>query len=111
MSQDIAEEVRRYGSGRMKRAVRDAARKSAPRSDGAWARRAQTTRAAGVPSPPLALKVLHPLHSESAEFTARFLNEARILANLGHSNVITIHDIGVEGELHYCRWSWSRAAT
>lgn len=49
----------------------------------------------------VALKVLHPVHSESAEFTARFLNEARILANLGHSNVITIHDIGVEGELHY----------
>ena len=49
----------------------------------------------------VALKVLHPVHSASPEFTARFLNEARILANLGHSNVITIHDIGVEGELHF----------
>lgn len=50
---------------------------------------------------PVALKVLNPLHSDSAEFTARFLNEGRILANLGHANVITIHDIGVEGGLHY----------
>ena len=50
---------------------------------------------------PVALKVLSPLHSDSPEFTARFLNEGRILANLGHSNVITIHDIGVENGLHY----------
>lgn len=50
---------------------------------------------------PVALKVLNPLHSDSQEFTTRFLNEGRMLANLGHSNVITIHDIGVEGSFHY----------
>ncbi|MDX1514262.1 MAG: protein kinase [Gammaproteobacteria bacterium] len=50
---------------------------------------------------PVALKVLNPLYADSPEFTTRFLNEGRILANLGHSNVITIHDIGVEDGFHY----------
>lgn len=50
---------------------------------------------------PVALKVLNPLLSDSPEFTARFLNEGRMLANLGHSNVITIHDIGAQGSFHY----------
>jgi serine/threonine-protein kinase PpkA len=49
----------------------------------------------------VALKVLHPVHSQSTEFTARFLNEGRILADLNHANVITIHDIGVAEDLHY----------
>jgi serine/threonine-protein kinase PpkA len=50
---------------------------------------------------PVALKVLNPLYADSAEFTERFLNEGRILANLAHANVITIHDIGVEEGFHY----------
>lgn len=49
----------------------------------------------------VALKVLNPVHAQSTEFTTRFINEGRILANLGHSNVITIHDIGVDQGLHY----------
>jgi serine/threonine-protein kinase PpkA len=50
---------------------------------------------------PVALKVLNPVYSDSPEFTERFLNEGRILANLAHPNVITIHDIGVEAGLHF----------
>ncbi len=50
---------------------------------------------------PVALKVLNPVHADTAEFTTRFLNEGRILASLGHSNVITIYDIGVDGGFHY----------
>ncbi len=50
---------------------------------------------------PVALKVLNPVHADSPEFTTRFLNEGRILASLGHSNVITIYDIGVDGGFHY----------
>ena len=50
---------------------------------------------------PVALKVLNPVYSDSPEFTERFLNEGRILANLAHPNVITIHDIGVEIGLHF----------
>ena len=42
---------------------------------------------------PVALKVLD--HQESAEYQERFLNEGRIVASLTHSNIITVHDIGV----------------
>ena len=42
---------------------------------------------------PVALKVLD--HPESAEYQERFLNEGRIVASLTHSNIITVHDIGV----------------
>ncbi len=50
---------------------------------------------------PVALKVLNPLHSDTPEFTERFLNEGRVLASLVHSNIITIHDIGVADGVHY----------
>lgn len=49
----------------------------------------------------VALKVLNPVYADSPEFTERFLNEGRMLANLAHSNVITIHDFGVEKGFHY----------
>jgi serine/threonine protein kinase len=42
---------------------------------------------------PVALKVLD--HPESAEYQERFLNEGRIIASLTHSNIVTVHDIGV----------------
>lgn len=48
---------------------------------------------------PVALKVLK--HTESREFTERFLNEGRILASLDHRNIITVHDIGIhEGHIY-----------
>ena len=50
---------------------------------------------------PVALKVLNPLHSNTALFTQRFLNEGRMVAALSHSNIVTIHDIGVESGLHF----------
>lgn len=42
---------------------------------------------------PVALKVLND--PESAEYQERFLNEGRIIASLTHTNIITVHDIGV----------------
>jgi serine/threonine-protein kinase PpkA len=42
---------------------------------------------------PVALKVLND--PESPEYQERFLNEGRIIASLTHSNIITVHDIGV----------------
>jgi serine/threonine-protein kinase PpkA len=50
---------------------------------------------------PVALKVLSPDYSDSPEFSKRFLNEGKILASLRHSNIITIHDIGIEDGMHY----------
>ena len=50
---------------------------------------------------PVALKVLNPAFSDTPAFSERFLNEGQILASLRHSNIITIHDIGVVGDLHY----------
>lgn len=42
---------------------------------------------------PVALKVLND--PESLEYQERFLNEGRIIASLNHSNIVTVHDIGV----------------
>ena len=50
---------------------------------------------------PVALKILNPLHSNTPQFTQRFLNEGRIVAALNHSNIVTIHDIGVENGVHF----------
>lgn len=50
---------------------------------------------------PVALKVMNPLYSDSAEFSARFLDEGRLLASIEHKNIITIHDIGVSGGFHF----------
>jgi serine/threonine protein kinase len=50
---------------------------------------------------PVALKILSPDYSNSPEFSKRFLNEGKILASLRHSNIITIHDIGIEHGMHY----------
>ena len=42
---------------------------------------------------PVALKVLDD--PESAEYQERFLNEGRIIASLTHTNIVTVHDIGI----------------
>ena len=41
----------------------------------------------------VALKVLSPRYADEPEFSARFLNEGRMLASVVHRNVITIHDV------------------
>jgi serine/threonine-protein kinase len=47
----------------------------------------------------IALKVMHPHLAESAEFVARFHDEARAAASLSHRNVVAVHDQGEEGEV------------
>jgi serine/threonine protein kinase len=56
---------------------------------------------------PVALKVMNPLLAVSPEFTARFLNEGRLLASLRHSHIMTIYDIGVS-DGHYISWICGR---
>lgn len=48
---------------------------------------------------PVALKVLS--NFDSAEYSERFLNEGRIVAQLTHAHIVTIHDIGIVDGLHY----------
>lgn len=50
---------------------------------------------------PVALKVMNPFYSDSPEFSARFLEEGRILASIQHLNIITIHDIGISAGLYF----------
>ncbi len=50
---------------------------------------------------PVAIKVL-PFHLASDEgFLARFRREAIAAAQLNHSNIVTIHDVGQAGDTHF----------
>ncbi len=50
----------------------------------------------------VALKVLPPQRREGGEqLRARFLTEARAMANLSHRNVISVYDVGQEGEFAF----------
>jgi serine/threonine-protein kinase PpkA len=50
---------------------------------------------------PVALKVMNPLFSDTPEFSQRFLAEGRLLAAVHHTNIITIHDIGISDGFHF----------
>jgi serine/threonine-protein kinase len=45
----------------------------------------------------VALKILHPHHSEDKEFVERFRREARSVAQLSHPNIVTVIDRGDDG--------------
>jgi serine/threonine-protein kinase len=49
----------------------------------------------------VAVKVLSPPYAESAEFTSRFLAEARTAASLSHPNLVHVYDSGTSDGLHY----------
>lgn len=42
----------------------------------------------------VAIKVMHRQDGADSDFNERFLREARIVANLTHPNIVTIHDVG-----------------
>lgn len=48
-----------------------------------------------------ALKVLHPGHTDEADFARRFEQEARVAASLDHPNVVKIFDYGQAEELFW----------
>jgi beta-lactam-binding protein with PASTA domain/tRNA A-37 threonylcarbamoyl transferase component Bud32 len=50
---------------------------------------------------PVAIKVMHPHLAEDAEFTKRFIQEARHAARLAHPNIVNVFDQGQEGALTY----------
>lgn len=50
----------------------------------------------------VAIKVLRPsLLQQDTAFVERFKNEARSVANLSHPNIVTVHDVGNEGQTYY----------
>jgi tetratricopeptide (TPR) repeat protein len=49
----------------------------------------------------VALKVLAPHLSDDAQFVKRFHQEAVSAANLKHTHIVTIHDVGTESGYHY----------
>lgn len=49
----------------------------------------------------VALKILRPSLTKDPSFLARFRNEARAVANLSHPNIVTVHDVGNDGQTQY----------
>lgn len=48
-----------------------------------------------------AVKILSPEYSSNEDFIKRFIREAQIAAILQHPNIVTIHNIGSEKNIHY----------
>lgn len=49
----------------------------------------------------VAVKVLRQRFASDPEFLERFQREARAAANLDHPNIVTVFDVGRDGERHY----------
>jgi predicted Ser/Thr protein kinase len=49
----------------------------------------------------VALKILPPGMGDGASFEERFMREARALAKLNHPNIVTLHEFGQAGGLHF----------
>ncbi|MCD4687619.1 MAG: protein kinase, partial [Anaerolineae bacterium] len=49
----------------------------------------------------VAVKILRPSLTSDPEFLKRFRQEARNVANLSHPNIVTVHDVGQDGNTHY----------
>lgn len=49
----------------------------------------------------VAIKVMHQSLTSDEAFLQRFTQEAHAAANLTHPNIVTVHDIGQDGQRHY----------
>jgi len=47
------------------------------------------------------VKMLRPEYTSDEEFVSRFRKEAQAVAKLSHPNVVSVYDVGQEGETHY----------
>lgn len=49
----------------------------------------------------VAVKILPEAVAQDAEATARFHEEARLIATLNHANIVAIHDVGTQGDISF----------
>ena len=47
------------------------------------------------------VKILRPEFTSDENFIKRFSREARAVARLSHPNIVNIHDVGQEEDIHY----------
>jgi serine/threonine-protein kinase len=50
---------------------------------------------------PVAIKVLHSHYINDPDFLARFQHEAQAAAILSHPNIVSVYDVGQDGDIHY----------
>ena len=64
----------------------------------------------------VALKVVHPRHTDDPRFRELFAREARLAASLSHPNLVQVFDFGREGDAHFLAmehvegWNLAQAA-
>lgn len=56
----------------------------------------------------VALKVLSPAFAENSRITKRFIKEAKTAAQLQHSNIVSIFDVGKQGTMYYFAMEYLR---
>ncbi len=49
----------------------------------------------------VALKILTPKYASRPKFVDQFIREARAAGQLNHPNIIQVHDVGTENDIHY----------
>lgn len=49
----------------------------------------------------VAVKVLRPEFVDDEEFLAKFKREAEAVANISHSNIVNVYDVGCDGKVNY----------
>ncbi|MEN8153725.1 MAG: serine/threonine-protein kinase [Acidobacteriota bacterium] len=58
----------------------------------------------------VAIKVLSPSYAKEKRVTKRFIKEARTAAQLQHSNIISIYDVGKENKYYYIAMEYLRVS-
>ncbi|MHB9095998.1 MAG: Stk1 family PASTA domain-containing Ser/Thr kinase, partial [Eubacteriales bacterium] len=50
---------------------------------------------------PVTVKILRSEYTSDEEFVSRFRREAQAVAKLSHPNIVSVYDVGQEGDTHY----------